>query len=408
MNADGSNRRRLTSRTSNADGPAWSPDSTRIAFSSVRSSGASLYHVAATGGRAVRLTTGAGPDLEPAWQPARSDRRRRQQAGPRPRAVGRDARRAASSACCCGRSRASSGVDRHRRGAARADLLAAGRTHGAPRPPDQDGELAAAARRAAAHAASGGPTLDSMRCSRSSAPRRGVGAHGPPASGARPASSAGASSSRSSSGSCCRWRRPPAKPASPKRRSNRKASAMHHLNRMIAVLTRRGRRLPASAPAASPRRAPPGRSRPAATSDSRERELPGARDAVALVKSKGYTPDDTRQYKPWAKLRVLVATATGSASGNNKRAFFFVGRRYIGTATDDARGYLDYVGQTSTRVRFASACTARARRTAARRARSRALPVERQAPRPARPHPMTLRTGAHDSRLRQPRRAGYG
>ena len=70
VNADGSNRRRLTSRTSNADGAAWSPDSTRIAFSSVRPSGASLYHVAATGGRSVRLTTGAGPDLEPAWQPA--------------------------------------------------------------------------------------------------------------------------------------------------------------------------------------------------------------------------------------------------------------------------------------------------------------------------------------------------
>ena len=60
----------------------------------------------------------------------------------------------------------------------------------------------------------------------------------------------------------------------------------------------------------------------------------------------------TRQYKRWATLRVLVASATGSATGNNKRAFFFVGRRYIGTATDDARGYLDYVGQTSTRVRL--------------------------------------------------------
>ena len=70
MNADGSSPRRLTSRTSSAAAATWSPDSARIAFSSVRASGVSLYHVAATGGRAVRLTTGAGPDLEPAWQPA--------------------------------------------------------------------------------------------------------------------------------------------------------------------------------------------------------------------------------------------------------------------------------------------------------------------------------------------------
>ena len=70
MDADGSNRRRLTSRTSSADGATWSPDSARIAFSSVRASGASLYHVAATGGRAVRLTTGSGLDVEPSWQPA--------------------------------------------------------------------------------------------------------------------------------------------------------------------------------------------------------------------------------------------------------------------------------------------------------------------------------------------------
>jgi hypothetical protein len=74
--------------------------------------------------------------------------------------------------------------------------------------------------------------------------------------------------------------------------------------------------------------------------------------AVAVVRSKGYTPDDVRQYKTWATLRVLVATATGSASGNNQQAFFFVGRRYIGTATSSPSASLAYVGQTATRVRL--------------------------------------------------------
>jgi hypothetical protein len=76
------------------------------------------------------------------------------------------------------------------------------------------------------------------------------------------------------------------------------------------------------------------------------------RDAVALVRSKGYTPDSTRHYKSWATLRVLVATATGSASGHNQQAFFFVGRQYIGTATWVPTASLAYVGQTSTRVRL--------------------------------------------------------
>lgn len=107
---------------------------------------------------------------------------------------------------------------------------------------------------------------------------------------------------------------------------------MHHLNRTIAVIT---------VAAATATCAPAAQAASSALVD-----------AVAVVKSKGYTPDSTRHYKPWAKLRVLVATATGSASGNNQQAFFFVGRRYIGTATSVPRASLAYVGQTSTRVRL--------------------------------------------------------
>ncbi len=70
VQADGSGRKRVTSRSFSASDPAWSPDSTRLAFGSIRPSGASLYHAAATGDRAVRLTAGQSFDLEPAWQPA--------------------------------------------------------------------------------------------------------------------------------------------------------------------------------------------------------------------------------------------------------------------------------------------------------------------------------------------------
>lgn len=74
--------------------------------------------------------------------------------------------------------------------------------------------------------------------------------------------------------------------------------------------------------------------------------------AVALVRSKGYSPDSTRTYKPRATLRVLVATATGSVDGHNQRAFFFVGRRYLGTDALYPHASLAYVGQTSTTVRL--------------------------------------------------------
>ena len=70
MNVDGTNTRRVSSRSSSASDPAWSPDSARIVFSSIGGGGASLRHVPATGGRAVVLTRGPGVDLAASWQPA--------------------------------------------------------------------------------------------------------------------------------------------------------------------------------------------------------------------------------------------------------------------------------------------------------------------------------------------------
>jgi hypothetical protein len=58
---------------------------------------------------------------------------------------------------------------------------------------------------------------------------------------------------------------------------------------------------------------------------------PGDRAAAAsVVKRKGYTPD-LKTWDGFFKLNVLIGTYARSADGYNKRAFFFLGRRYLGT-----------------------------------------------------------------------------
>lgn len=54
------------------------------------------------------------------------------------------------------------------------------------------------------------------------------------------------------------------------------------------------------------------------------------RAAVALVKKKGYRPE-TSTWENAFKLNVLIGTYAKSADGYDKRAFFFYGRRYLGT-----------------------------------------------------------------------------
>lgn len=65
MNADGSGRRQLTSTTVAEEEPAWSPDGTRIAF--VR--GGEIYMINADGSGETNLTNNPADDSEPAWSP---------------------------------------------------------------------------------------------------------------------------------------------------------------------------------------------------------------------------------------------------------------------------------------------------------------------------------------------------
>jgi Tol biopolymer transport system component len=70
MNTDGSNVRKLTTGTGNNNSPAWSPDGLCITFSSDRNGNAELYAMNADGSNQTRLTNTASNENSPAWQPS--------------------------------------------------------------------------------------------------------------------------------------------------------------------------------------------------------------------------------------------------------------------------------------------------------------------------------------------------
>jgi hypothetical protein len=66
---DGTGQARLTNNSVEDNHPSFSPDGTRIAFTSSRHGSPSIYVMNADGSRVRRLTTGATPDSMPAWSP---------------------------------------------------------------------------------------------------------------------------------------------------------------------------------------------------------------------------------------------------------------------------------------------------------------------------------------------------
>jgi hypothetical protein len=72
--------------------------------------------------------------------------------------------------------------------------------------------------------------------------------------------------------------------------------------------------------------------------------------AVAVVKTHGYTPDDTSEYRSGQTLKVLVGTRTGSADGYDQRAFFFLDGKYLGTDSSQPSASVRVVGQSDTEV----------------------------------------------------------
>jgi hypothetical protein len=79
----------------------------------------------------------------------------------------------------------------------------------------------------------------------------------------------------------------------------------------------------------------------------------GEAAAAALVRSKGFTPNNSTQYRSNQALRVLLATKTGSGDGYAQQAFFFVNGRYIGTDTREPSATLRVLSQSDTEVTLA-------------------------------------------------------
>ena len=69
MNENGSDVKRLTPLTWDSFYAAWSPDGTRIAFVSIRDGNPDVYVMNADGSGEQRLTSGATIDTDPAWAP---------------------------------------------------------------------------------------------------------------------------------------------------------------------------------------------------------------------------------------------------------------------------------------------------------------------------------------------------
>ncbi|MCE5280755.1 MAG: S-layer homology domain-containing protein [Deltaproteobacteria bacterium] len=69
MNADGSNRHKLTDNRAVDGGPAWSPDGKQIAFSSNRDGTFQIYVMKADGTDVRPLTSGSANNIGPAWSP---------------------------------------------------------------------------------------------------------------------------------------------------------------------------------------------------------------------------------------------------------------------------------------------------------------------------------------------------
>jgi len=69
MNEDGSDVKRLTPLTWDSFRPAWSPDGSRIAFVSFRDGNTDLYVMNADGTGEQRLTNDIALDTDPAWSP---------------------------------------------------------------------------------------------------------------------------------------------------------------------------------------------------------------------------------------------------------------------------------------------------------------------------------------------------
>jgi hypothetical protein len=95
------------------------------------------------------------------------------------------------------------------------------------------------------------------------------------------------------------------------------------------------------------------RTAPEPSFTEQETHAEGASAAAAVVRARGYTPNDTGEYHAGQTLRVLVGTRTGSGDGYGQHAFFFLDGRYLGTDAKEPSAKLKVVSQSDTEVAIA-------------------------------------------------------
>ena len=81
----------------------------------------------------------------------------------------------------------------------------------------------------------------------------------------------------------------------------------------------------------------------------------GLADAEGAVHGQGYTVDDPSDYRPDQTLKVLIGTGAHSNDGYDKRAFFFVNNKYIGTDASAPSAQVSVAEQSDTEVVLAYA-----------------------------------------------------
>jgi hypothetical protein len=81
-----------------------------------------------------------------------------------------------------------------------------------------------------------------------------------------------------------------------------------------------------------------------------ESKAEGASGAAAVLRSRGYTPNDTSEYHSNQTLRVLVGTQAESHDGYGQQAFFFVDGHYLGTDTKLPSAKVNVLDQADTEV----------------------------------------------------------
>jgi LppP/LprE lipoprotein len=99
-----------------------------------------------------------------------------------------------------------------------------------------------------------------------------------------------------------------------------------------------------SAPTTTRTAPEPAFTRPAASAE-------GLSGALAVLRARGFTADDTSEYHTDQALRVLLGTRAGSGYG--QQAFFFVNGRYIGTDSKQPSASIRVVSQSDTEVTLA-------------------------------------------------------